>query len=55
MLRKVKSSIKKEKPVFHIGETRMEMKAKESLKYGKGKGKSDKAKVNKKDPTKDKG
>ena len=55
MLREAESTIKKEKPVLYTGETRKKRKAERSLKKGKGKGKQGKAKVAKKDPTKDKG
>ena len=54
MLREVESTIKKEKSVLYTGETRKKRKAKRSLKKGKGKGRPGKAKVAKKDPTKDK-
>ena len=55
MLREAESTIKKEKPVLYTGETRKKRKAERSLKKGKGKGRSGKAKVAKKDPAKDKG
>ena len=53
MLREVESTIKKEKPVLYTGETRKKRKAEKSL--SKGKGRLGKAKVAKKDSTKDKG
>ncbi|RWW42961.1 hypothetical protein BHE74_00051443, partial [Ensete ventricosum] len=55
MLREAKSTIKKEKLVLYIGETNKKRKASKTLKKGKGKERSGKAKVAKKDPTKDKG
>ncbi|URD99213.1 hypothetical protein MUK42_30004 [Musa troglodytarum] len=55
MLREAESTIKKEKPVLYVGETRKKRKAEKSLKKGKGKGKMGKAKVTRKDPTKDRG
>ena len=55
MLREVESTIKKEKPVLYTSETRKKRKTERSLKKGKGKGRLGKAKVAKKDPTKDKG
>ncbi|URE11047.1 hypothetical protein MUK42_18867 [Musa troglodytarum] len=55
MLREVESAIKKEKPVLYADETRKKRKTEKSLKKGKGKGKMGKAKVVKKDRTKDKG
>ena len=55
MLREAESTIKKEKPVLYTSETRKKRKAERSLKKGKGKGKPGKAKVDKKDPAKDKG
>ncbi|RZS16653.1 hypothetical protein BHM03_00048675 [Ensete ventricosum] len=54
-LREVESAIKKEKPVLYVDETKKKRKASKILKKGKGKGRSGKAKVAKKDPTKDKG
>ena len=54
MLRKAESTIKKEKPVLYTGESKKKRKAERSLKKGKGKGRSSKAKVAKKDPAKDK-
>ncbi|RZS19314.1 hypothetical protein BHM03_00051692 [Ensete ventricosum] len=55
MLTKAESTIKKEKPILYIGETKKKRKADKSLKKGKGKGKLGKAKVAKKDPVEDKG
>ena len=55
MLREAASTIKKEKLVLCTGETKKKRKSKKSLKKGKGKGRPGKAKVAKKDPTKDKG
>ena len=55
ILREVESTIKKEKSVLYIGETRKKKKAEKSLKKGKDKGRPGKAKVAKKDPAKDKG
>ncbi|URE04495.1 hypothetical protein MUK42_34010 [Musa troglodytarum] len=55
MLREAESSIKKEKLVLYTSETRKKRKTEKTLKKGKGKGKMGKAKVTKKDPTKDKG
>ena len=55
MLREAENTIRKEKPVLYTGETRKKRKAEKSLKKGKGKGRPKKAKVAKKDPTKDKG
>ena len=55
MLRKAKSTIKKEKSVLYTGETRKKRKTEKSLKKGKGKSIPGKAKVAKKDPAKDKG
>ena len=53
MLKEVESTIKKEKLVFYANETRKKKKAEKFLK--KSKGRSGKANVGKKDPTKDKG
>ena len=53
MLREAESTIKKEKSVLYTGEIKKKRKAEKSLK--KGKGRSGKAKVAKKDPAKDKG
>ena len=55
MLREAERTIKKEKPVLYTGETRKKRKAERSLKKGKGKGKSGKAKVAKKYLIKDEG
>ena len=55
MLREVESTIRKEKPVLYTSETRKKRKAEKFLKKGKGKGRPGKARVAKKDPTKDKG
>ncbi|KAJ8466444.1 hypothetical protein OPV22_028996 [Ensete ventricosum] len=52
MLREAESTIKKEKSALYIGEANRKMKASKTLKKGKGKGKSGKAKVAKKDPVK---
>ncbi|RWW62775.1 hypothetical protein BHE74_00030082, partial [Ensete ventricosum] len=55
MLRAAESTIKKEKPILYIGETNKKRKASKTLKKRKDKERSDKAKVAKKYPTKDKG
>ena len=55
MLREAKSIIKKEKLILYTGVTRKKIKAEKSLNKVKGKGRPGKAKVVKKDPTKDKG
>ncbi|RWV79878.1 hypothetical protein GW17_00058925 [Ensete ventricosum] len=55
MLREAESTIAKEKSVLYIGQTKKKRKVDKSLKKGKGKGKLNRAKVAKKDPTKDKG
>ena len=55
ILREAKSTIKKEKLVLYIGETKKKRKTEKSFKKGKGKGRLGKAKVTKRDPTKDKG
>ena len=55
MLRETKSTIKKEKSVLYTGEFEKKRKAIKTLKKGKGKGRSGKAKVAKKDLAKDKG
>ena len=55
MLREAESTIKKEKSVLYTGETKKKRKAEKYLKKGKGKGKSGKANVVKKDQAKDKG
>ncbi|RRT59222.1 hypothetical protein B296_00002994 [Ensete ventricosum] len=55
MLREAESIIKKEKPVFYVGETNKKRKANKTLKKGKSKRKPGKTKVAKKDPAKDKG
>ncbi|RRT51044.1 hypothetical protein B296_00051327, partial [Ensete ventricosum] len=55
MLRETESVIKKEKLVLYIGETKKKRKARKTYKKGKGKERSDKTKIAKKDPTKDKG
>ncbi|RZS22478.1 hypothetical protein BHM03_00055268 [Ensete ventricosum] len=52
MLREAKSIIKKEKPILYTGETKKKRKASKTLK--KGKERPGKAKVTKKDPTKNK-
>ncbi|RWV84924.1 hypothetical protein GW17_00053329 [Ensete ventricosum] len=55
MLREAESAIKKEKLVLYIRETKKKMKAHKNLKKGKGKKRSGKTEVAKKDLTKDKG
>ncbi|RZS05217.1 hypothetical protein BHM03_00035700 [Ensete ventricosum] len=55
MLREAESTIAKEKSVLYIGQTKKKRKVDKSLKKGKGKGKLNRAKVAKKDLTKDKG
>ena len=55
ILREVESTIKKEKPVLYTSETKNKIKVEKSLKKGKGKGKPGKAKIAKKEPTKNKG
>ncbi|RWW26668.1 hypothetical protein GW17_00008934 [Ensete ventricosum] len=55
MLREAESTIKKEKLVLYIGETKKKRKASKILKKGKGKERLGKAKVAKRDSTKDKG
>ncbi|RWW01550.1 hypothetical protein GW17_00035409 [Ensete ventricosum] len=55
MLSEAESTIKKEKSVFYIGETKKKRKANKTLKKCKGKGRPGKTKVAKKDPAKDKG
>ena len=55
MLREAESTIKKEKPILYVSETKKKRKIEKSLKKGMGKCKSGKAKVRKKDPVKDKG
>ncbi|RRT48929.1 hypothetical protein B296_00013866 [Ensete ventricosum] len=54
-LREAESTIKKEKLVLYIGETKKKRKDSKILKKGKGKERSGKTKVAKKDPAKDKG
>ena len=54
MLKGAEITIKKEKPVLYIGETRKKRKVEKSLKKGKGKGRLGKAMVAKKDPANDK-
>ncbi|RRT49801.1 hypothetical protein B296_00021571, partial [Ensete ventricosum] len=54
MLKEAESTIKKEKLVLY-GETTKKRKANKTLKKDKGKERSDKTKIAKKDPTKDKG
>ncbi|RZR87712.1 hypothetical protein BHM03_00015170 [Ensete ventricosum] len=55
MLREAESTIKKEKPILYVGETKKKRKASKTLKKGKGKGKLGKENIAKKDPAKDKG
>ncbi|RRT66744.1 hypothetical protein B296_00007376 [Ensete ventricosum] len=55
MLREVESTIKKEKPVLYIGETKKKRKASKTLKKDKGKERPGKGNVAKKDLIKDKG
>ncbi|RRT41443.1 hypothetical protein B296_00024904 [Ensete ventricosum] len=55
MLREAESTIKKEKLVLYIGEINRKRNTSKTLKKGKDKERSGKAKVTKKDPTKDKG
>ena len=54
-VREAKSTFKKEKSFLYISETKRKRRQKSPLKKGKGKCKSGKAKVAKKDPAKDKG
>ncbi|RWW68813.1 hypothetical protein BHE74_00023630 [Ensete ventricosum] len=55
ILREAKSAIKKEKSVLYISKTKKKRKANKTLKKGKGKERPGKAKVTKRDSTKDKG
>ncbi|RRT45677.1 hypothetical protein B296_00033203 [Ensete ventricosum] len=55
ILREAESVLKKEKPIFYIGETKKKRKVSKTLKKGKGKKRPNKANVTKKDPTEDKG
>ncbi|RWW20696.1 hypothetical protein GW17_00015177, partial [Ensete ventricosum] len=54
ILKEAESTIKKEKPVLHFGETKKKKKASKTLKKGKGKGRPNKTMVAKKNPGKDK-
>ncbi|RWW54211.1 hypothetical protein BHE74_00039219 [Ensete ventricosum] len=55
MSREVESTIKKEKSILYISETKKKRKVDMSLNKGKGKGRLGKAKVTKKDPMRNKG
>ncbi|RWV98575.1 hypothetical protein GW17_00038568 [Ensete ventricosum] len=55
MLREAENTIRKEKQVLDISETKKKRKANKTLKKGKGKERPGKTKIAKKDPAKDKG